>query len=286
MTAAMTGMGRSSFGIAQALASRYATPSAIFWAALIVLAVSVAARARRDSAADLAGARAARRGAMVSLAAIGLAQREFRFAGHSRAFELQRASDALLSAVNDVPRIRTLYPDMNLVNNVMLPVLKARRLNVFAVPEPWPLDSRSPRAVWSSDPAQCLGHVDRVAPVRGPRFRGARLGVGRAAHASRSAGSWSCPRSARVVGFGSSGQARPRRRRAGSGSRPISPAGRPTPALRRATPSPGNVPTARSAGSGRSAPRFCLRMIFSETGTHFSGSCAARTTGNPGGIFC
>ena len=106
MTAAMTGMGRSSFGIAQALASRYATPSAIFWAALIVLAVLwLRARERAWPALVLLGA-----GAMVSLAAIGLAQREFRFAGHLRVFYLQRASDALLSEVNDVPSIRTLYP--------------------------------------------------------------------------------------------------------------------------------------------------------------------------------
>ncbi len=160
-TAAMTGMGRSSFGIAQALASRYGTPSAIFWAALIVLAVSwLRARERTWPALVLLGA-----GALVSLMAIALAQREFRFAGNLRVFDLQRANDALLSGVNDVPRIRTLYPDMNLVNNVMLPVLKARRLNVFAVPEPWPLDTQVPESRLVNDPVRCFGHIDGIAPV-------------------------------------------------------------------------------------------------------------------------
>ena len=209
MTAAMTGMGRSSFGIAQALASRYATPSAIFWAALIVLAVSwLRAREPRQMqqtwpALVLLGA-----GALVSLMAIGLAQREFRFAGNLRVFDLQRANDALLSGVNDVPRIRTLYPDMNLVNNVMLPVLKARRLNVFAVPEPWPLDTLVPESRLVNDPVRCFGHIDGIAAVADTGAfevsgwawdAGARQPFRRLVVLSQER---------RVVGYGSSGQGR------------------------------------------------------------------------------
>ena len=147
-------------------------------------------------------------GATASLATIGLAQREFRFAGNLRVFDLQRANDALLSAVNDVPRIRTLYPDMNLVNNVMLPVLKARRLNVFAVPEPWPLGTQVPESRLVSDQTQCVGHVDQVAPVAD---RGAFEVFGWAWDASarqpfRRLVVLSEER--RVVGYGSSGQGR------------------------------------------------------------------------------
>jgi hypothetical protein len=165
-TAAMTAMGRSSFGIAQALASRYATPSAVFWAALVTLAVLWLLRAHDTQPGNVTPALMLLGAATVaSLAAIGFAQREFRFVGHSRVFELQRATDALLSSVDDAPRIRMLFPDMNLVNNVMLPVLKARQLNIFAQPETWPLGTEIPQGRLVADPAQCFGHVDRAEPV-------------------------------------------------------------------------------------------------------------------------
>jgi hypothetical protein len=158
-TAAMTAMGRSSFGIAQALASRYATPSAVFWAALTTLAVTwLHARSGKILLAlGLLGA-----ATLVSMAAVVVAQREFRLAGQFRTFELQRASDALISAVDDVAKIRILFPDMNLVNNVMLPVLKARQLNIFAYPERWPLDTVVPADRLVSEAGQCFGHIDRI----------------------------------------------------------------------------------------------------------------------------
>jgi hypothetical protein len=165
LTAAMTGIGRSSFGLMQAASSRYATPSAVFWAATVTLVVAwlLADRNRREARAMrllwlTSGV------TMLAILSTALVQREFHYKSRIRAADMSRASNAILSAVHDDSALRVLFPDVALMKNLWIPILKERRFNMFAR-QPWPLGSEVPESRLITDAARCIGAVDGVTPV-------------------------------------------------------------------------------------------------------------------------
>ena len=107
-TAAMTGIGRSSFGLAQAASSRYATPSAIFWAAAVTLtALWLSDRAGQRTLPALVLVCGV---TLVAVLAAARVQYEYRFQGRIRAADMARASDAILSAVPDEFGLEGAFP--------------------------------------------------------------------------------------------------------------------------------------------------------------------------------
>jgi hypothetical protein len=168
LTAAMTAVGRSSFGFEQAVASRYATPSAIFWAAAVTLAVlTVLGRTDPQPGRIVAALVLILAVTLVSLYAIFWAQFEYRFLRQFRVMDLQHGADALLSEVDDDAALRKLFPQLERMKTTLIPILKARRINVFARPPAWPLGAQVPQAQLVTAPERCRGAIERITAVQG-----------------------------------------------------------------------------------------------------------------------
>jgi hypothetical protein len=167
-SAAITALGRSGFGPEQALASRYATASGIFWAALLTLAIARIAPAQRAARSTRAAAALGLLGltAAVVLGSNALWHGDYRNIARQRAQAFERATNALLSSVDDPVSIGVAFSPVAMLNEHVLPILRRYRLNIFARPQPWPLGAEVPEARLVADPAQCLGAVDRVEAVR------------------------------------------------------------------------------------------------------------------------
>jgi hypothetical protein len=163
LTAALTAIGRSSFGLEQAASSRYATPSGVFWAAAVTLAVlwltGRAGERTLPARVLVCGV------TLVAVLAAARVQYEFRFQGRIRAADMARASDAILSGVLDESAWKVLFPDIALMKQ-RIPILQAHRLNIFSGPQPWPLGTAVP-ATRLTDAARCQGAVDVMEPVSG-----------------------------------------------------------------------------------------------------------------------
>lgn len=166
LTAAMTGMGRSSFGTAQAASSRYATPSAVFWSAAATLVVLWLLDRRNGEPTRrrlvlwlLLGV------TILTAASTALVQRAYRDQARFRVVEMARASDAILSEVYDAPAVKTLFPDIEYIKRDRIPILKAHRLNMFSDPRLLALGAEVPATRLADDPARCVGAVDAVEPV-------------------------------------------------------------------------------------------------------------------------
>jgi len=165
LTATLTGVGRSSFGLAQAASSRYATPSAIFWAAAVTLTALWLSDRGAQRLRTLPALALVSGITLISVIAAALVQYEFRYQGRIRVVDMARASDAILSSVYDVSALQVLFPDIELMK-VRIPILKADRLNIFSGPQPWPLGTVVP-ATRLAEGARCLGALDLVEPVPG-----------------------------------------------------------------------------------------------------------------------
>ena len=188
LTAALTAIGRSSFGLEQAASSRYATPSAIFWTAAVTLTAlwlsdRGAQRARALPALALVCGMT-----LISVAAAALVQYEFRYQGRIRAADMARASDAILSAVPDELAWKVLFPDIALMKQ-RIPILQAHRLNIFSQPPPGRSAARSPRPASRRRP---------VAPAMSTRSNRSRV---RRTRSSSRAGPGIAPRTSRSNGW-------------------------------------------------------------------------------------
>jgi hypothetical protein len=169
LTAAMTALGRVSFGLDQAIASRYATPSAIFWAAAATLTClwisddgSPNTRRRPLALAVLTIVTA------LSLGATAYAQLSYRVDRIGRSIEMTRASDAILSEVYEDRTLAVLFNDPKRMKNALIPILKQRQLNLFAEPQVWPLAAEVRQDRIATEPNSCRGSVDSIQAVEFP----------------------------------------------------------------------------------------------------------------------
>lgn len=126
MTAGVTALGRLSFGVEQALSSRYVTPANHFWAAHAVFwALTAQAEARAWLSRAVASA----------VIAAGLFLIPFQRQGQIQLADTHErvlaGASALLADTNDLDAIRTLYPDVTIPLQ-MSPFLRTRRLSLFA----------------------------------------------------------------------------------------------------------------------------------------------------------
>lgn len=156
MTAGVTALGRLSFGIEQALSSRYVTPANHFWAAH---AVFWALTAQAHAKVWLT------RGVTLAILAAGLFLVPFQRHGQIQLAATQEhilaGSAALLAGASDREAIRALYPDPS-VPLAMTPYLRAQRLSLFAGP---PHDSVGGPFVRRPAVGQCQGGLQNLAPA-------------------------------------------------------------------------------------------------------------------------
>lgn len=206
LTAMVTGVGRLSFGIEQAVSPRYLTPSALFWAALTLFWALQAAKARwlqvPGCVAVVAGA----------VALIHLQGAMLRYASET-AHSVELAVDVVLSGTDDPDALNAFFADAGFVTP-HLGFLRDSRLSFYRG-EAVGWVGRPLSAIGESAPrGACLGYIDGV--VRAPRGT-----------ASRASGwAWdvagdAAPRrlvivdsTARIVGLASGGRPRPDVRKA------------------------------------------------------------------------
>lgn len=167
LTAALSGLGRVNFGVEQAAASRYATPSAVFWAALGVLAVCTLYDTRPGRRIYL-GLTTLIAMAIVALASITASQGEFAVHLDNRNRNFLSATDSILSGVYDVEMLNIVYNDPRRMRETLLPLLKERKLNIFSRPLAFELGSQVPPDRILSGAGECLGHLDVLERLPGP----------------------------------------------------------------------------------------------------------------------
>lgn len=158
MTAAVTGLGRLSFGVEQALAPRYATPTAWFWAAQALFwTATLQALAWRP------GKRVAGAGVVgLTLLLLPLQAPAYWELTRTHTAVLTGAS-ALLGRVDDPDALRPLYPELVFIATEA-PHLSAHRLSLFAEAPPAAVGSRFALRL---APGRCLGAFDVLQPAPG-----------------------------------------------------------------------------------------------------------------------
>ena len=165
VSAAITGLGRISFGNEHAASSRYATPVAIFWTAITLLALLMLL-GKRPQQRVIGGVALVAVATTVSLISVSAYQLYYSLISQVLNARISNATDAILSAVNDDAALRALFPDPALLKTVALPILKAHRINIFARPGPWPLGTPVPETRLTDDRHLCIGAVDKIATVQ------------------------------------------------------------------------------------------------------------------------
>lgn len=163
--AAVTASGRLSFGIGQALSSRYATGSAAFWAAQLSYwwidpPRPASARARR-------WAEAAARGA-VAVVAVALCrvilveQRAARPAMAEQSFALAEATDLALLGLHDPAILGRIAWSADEAER-LLPVLRDNAISIFSLPEARMLGHPLGEIDGAAPVPSCAGRIDAVA---------------------------------------------------------------------------------------------------------------------------
>lgn len=155
MTAGVTALGRLSFGVEQALSSRYVTPANHFWAAQAVFwALTAQAEARPWLSRAVAAA----------VITAGLFLIPFQRQGQIQLAETHErvlaGASALLAGSNDLDAIRTLYPDVTIPLQ-LTPFLRAQRLSLFAGAPPEAGGGVFARAITSG----CEGGLELLQPA-------------------------------------------------------------------------------------------------------------------------
>jgi hypothetical protein len=157
ITATITAMGRAYYGIGQALASRYATPSVYFWAAQVAF----------WALTFQAGPRRVPQMALGAICLLGLAlllpiqKRAYPeiMLRHSLALI---GSSAMLSIDDDSEALSLVYPQPALAQ-ALTPFLRAHHLSLFAWTDGYPAGSAfRPRP--APNAANCLGSIDVIDP--------------------------------------------------------------------------------------------------------------------------
>ena len=164
----LTGAGRLRFGIASALANRYATPALLFWAVLFLLAAARVAAVPRSLWRRPAGMLLP----APALVLVLTTQAEFSSAARSDADGRNAAIPAVLAGVNDAALLSRVYPAPR-----GLQQLRAGRGSVFA--QPWAawLGSRLEDHVRLVDATSCRGSLNYTSPLAGPEGGGRAQGL-------------------------------------------------------------------------------------------------------------
>jgi hypothetical protein len=165
LSAAITGLGRVSFGSEHATSSRYATPVAIFWTAITLLAL-LTLLGKRPKQRVFRGVAMVAVATTVSLISISAFQLYYLLISQVRNARISNATDAILSAVNDDAALLALFPDPALLKAAAIPILKTHRINIFARPGPWPLGTEVPETRLTAGRHLCIGTVDKIATVQ------------------------------------------------------------------------------------------------------------------------
>ena len=180
MSAAVTSLGRLSFGAEQAMASRYITPTAYFWAAQALFwALTLERNAtewltlrRSPTAWTLTLRRGFSTWLQIGLAVM-LGLTILRLVELQRLGELQvlgtrerilTGSSALLGGIQDEQAVRDVYPDPRVVAD-LTPVMRDRRLAIFADPPVATVGRPLGRVAASA--GACRGFFDVLEPANG-----------------------------------------------------------------------------------------------------------------------
>lgn len=170
ISAGITTIGRVSFGVEQALAGRYVTPSSIFLVSLSFAWLSLA-RTSGPAGSTARGKRIATNGALALLLLGSLA---LVFANHVRnkaelAGRHQRAdmsADAIATGVQDLRVYGMTYNDAEVIDKGAQ-WLKSAHLSIFAA-RPWSLFGRTVGVdVPIAPEGRCAGRIDDATPVAG-----------------------------------------------------------------------------------------------------------------------
>ncbi|MEE9607477.1 MAG: hypothetical protein V3U03_07020 [Myxococcota bacterium] len=165
-TALLSAVGRATFPLAQATASRYATFALLLWGALAALLPTLtAASSTRRRLALLAAC---------GCVALTLASFEPSIArgGAARHRHLDNAALALLVGVDDYEAVAMIHPKPLHVFDAV-GFLERHRLSIFAVPPPAPFGE--PLSDHYALGSSCLGLFRQIEPVAGVRRSGARV---------------------------------------------------------------------------------------------------------------
>lgn len=163
-SAGLTALSRAGFGAAQGASSRYATPSTIFWAALISFIVILigggAATSPRRTLRVLALLAVVSVIVSFPLAATQLAYFPML---QQRVRMLDRARDAAVVGVDDDGTLRFVYPDVSRLKR-LISIAKSRDISAFAEVRPWRMGSKvaTDRLVEND---RCVGEVHRLEMV-------------------------------------------------------------------------------------------------------------------------
>lgn len=160
ITALATAMSRAHFGTGQALSSRYATPTAYFWAAQLMFWADQAGgaprRVRQGLALLLAG---------ICVLMLLVETRASQALAGTRERLLLGAS-AQVGGTDDAPALQGIFPELEVVK-ALTGFLRAQRLSVFARPPPAQVGQPLRQVVVETHPDGCRGAFDRLLPVAG-----------------------------------------------------------------------------------------------------------------------
>lgn len=164
----ITALGRVNFGAAQALASRYTTPTLFFWIALFPYLVGILKlKATRINTACFAVYIL-----ILSLIAVVLVSNQFNFFRNikNKATMFNAASLAIIMNVNDRQALGMLHPNINLVKSVSS-YFQVHKLSMFAK-SPQPILGKPLEAYFfKQNNKVCMGHVDSLEPLAEGNFR-------------------------------------------------------------------------------------------------------------------
>lgn len=166
LSAGVTALGRLDFGYAQAISSRYVTPSAWFWAAQFVFWGRFAAAGERR----LVGACA---GLAYGVAAFVLVLSQGLLFAAVKAWDarVSAASEALVIGLDDPAALAVLYPNLPELQD-WSGFLRAQRLSVFAEPEAGWIGGSAEAVLKPAPASACLGAFDVLdAPAPGAAWR-------------------------------------------------------------------------------------------------------------------
>jgi hypothetical protein len=170
-TAVVTAVGRLSFGIDQALSSRYVTASCYFWAAQVIFWALWSQDGRRQ------GSRLAVAGGLglglLTLVFIQVRESDTFFRSRT---PILRATSASLGGVDDEQAFLSVYPDAQRVRD-LLPFMRSQRLSVFNSPGLYRAGAPF-RARIVPTAGRCLGAFDLVDVAAPPSLPRPLLGWG------------------------------------------------------------------------------------------------------------
>lgn len=178
LSAAVTSLGRLIFGVEQALASRYMTPTAYFWAAQLLFWTLTAERSIADGVTlhrspaawtitvQRNRAALAQAGLLVVLSLFLVRLIELQRLGDAQLLAtrqgIQLASSAIVGGIDDDDALKGIYPDPKFIRD-LLPFIRQTHVTDFADPPPATVGAPFTRAIAPKD--ACRGAFDSLTPA-------------------------------------------------------------------------------------------------------------------------